>query len=94
MISRETEKAVFDVAVESLDFGSGFLDDEQVDHLRAYAVYLGVDPMEATPFNFRAKFCSGHEWEWSYLNDARGTLRTYQVCRNCRAGQYAESRDA
>lgn len=63
MIARESEQAVFDIAIHSLDFGSGFLDNEQVDHLRAYAVHLGVDVLEATPSEHRARYCTGHKWE-------------------------------
>src|SRR5262249_49323179 len=44
-------------AVGSMDFGSGFLDDEEVDNLRALAVVIGANPWEATPSNFRPKFC-------------------------------------
>jgi hypothetical protein len=58
---KEHWKVVFDVATNSLDFGSGFLDDAEVKALRAAAVDLGVDPMEATPHAFKGKYCPGHE---------------------------------
>ena len=60
-IDENVLKVVFDVAVESMDFGSGFLCDEEVDALRACAVRLGVDPMVATPENFKCKFVGKHE---------------------------------
>jgi hypothetical protein len=59
-IDREVLKIVFDVAVNSLDFGSGFLDDEEVTALRSVAVVLGVDPMTATPDMFKCKYENRH----------------------------------
>jgi hypothetical protein len=53
-------RAVFDVAVSSMNFGSGFLDDEEVRALRAAAVLLGVDPDTATPDNFICKYRGHH----------------------------------
>lgn len=55
-LAPEDAKALFDIAVGSMDFGSGFLDNEEVDILRAFAVKLGLDPMEATPSNFRKTY--------------------------------------
>lgn len=52
-IDRETLQVVFDTAVHSLDFSSGFLDHDEVIALRATARLLGVDPEAATPINFR-----------------------------------------
>lgn len=46
---REDLRALFDIAVNALDFGSGMLDDAEVETLRRVAVVLGVDPLEATP---------------------------------------------
>ena len=53
---KDVLRIVFDTAIGSLDFGSGFLDDEEVTALRTMAGLLGVDPNEATPYNFRAKY--------------------------------------
>lgn len=55
-IDKELIKIVFDVAVESMDFGSGFLDDEEVEALRKMAVILGLDPAVGTPDNFKCKY--------------------------------------
>jgi hypothetical protein len=60
-IDDEVLRALFDVAVHSMDFGSGGLDDEEVAHLRAVAVILGVDPAEGTPRNFLCKYRGHHE---------------------------------
>ena len=49
-------RAVFDIAVGSMDFGSGFLDDAEVETLRRVAGVIGVDPMEATPSMFASKY--------------------------------------
>ncbi len=75
----ETWRAVFDVAVRSMDFGSGFLDDEEVSLLRRAARLLGVDPMEATPSNFRCKYSgkhTGHCWP-------AGSAFVIATCADC-----------
>ena len=77
---KEHWKVVFDVATNSLDFGSGFLDDEEVKALRAAAVDLGVDPMEATPHGFRAKYCPGHQPK---THVAPAGVRTITRCEIC-----------
>lgn len=71
-IDTEVLQKVFDTAVHSMDFGSGFLDDDEVEALRACAVALGVDPAVATPRNFVCKYGGTHLWgknwgggEWS-----------------------------
>lgn len=60
-IDCEVLRAVFDTAVHSMDFGSGFLDDEEVQALRACAIVLGVEPRIATPRNFVCKYEHGGE---------------------------------
>ena len=60
-ISDRLLRIVFDTAVHSMNFGSGFLDDEDVAALREVAVILGVDPAEATPGNFRCQYRGHHE---------------------------------
>lgn len=58
-------RACFDIAIGSMDWGSGFLSQEEVEQLRALAVLLEVDPWEATPPAMRPAYCPGHEWtEW------------------------------
>jgi len=53
-------RGVFDVAVGSMNFSSGFLDAEEVEMLRRLAVIIGVDPREATPREFLCGYY-GHE---------------------------------
>lgn len=48
----EEVKQLFDLVVGSMDFGSGFLDTDDVNLLRRVAVHLGADPMVATPTEF------------------------------------------
>jgi hypothetical protein len=62
-ISDRLLRIVFDTAVHSMDFGSGFLDDEEVAALREVAVVLGVDPAAATPRNFTCKYRGHHAAE-------------------------------
>jgi hypothetical protein len=52
VLSDDDIRILFDTAVGSMDFSSGFLDNEEVEVLRKVAVYLGRDPKEATPSNF------------------------------------------
>lgn len=51
-LALEDAQAVFDALVSGLDFGSGFLDSEDVVALRNLAKAIGVDPMLATPKDF------------------------------------------
>lgn len=62
-IPDDVARAVFDIAVHSMDFSSGFLSSEEVTQLRAYAEIIGVDPMEATPHEHKPKYCPSHEYE-------------------------------
>jgi hypothetical protein len=52
----EALQVVFDTAVGSMDFGSGFLDMPEVLALREVAKALGVPPILATPENFWSHF--------------------------------------
>ncbi|MFD6636726.1 hypothetical protein ACFWDN_12985 [Micromonospora chalcea] len=47
---------LFDMVVQSMDFGSGFMETDDVEVLRRFAVLLGVDPMKATPSEFRSQY--------------------------------------
>lgn len=55
-VPAEDLKVLFDALVSSMDFGSGFLDTEEVNALRNVAVLLGVDPTDATPSEFAAQY--------------------------------------
>lgn len=60
-IDKHALQVAFDVAVNSLDFGSGFLCDDEVTALRAVAVALDVNPMTATPREFKCRYEKKHE---------------------------------
>lgn len=65
-IETEDLRALFDVAVGSLNFTSGFLDTDEVNMLRRIAVTLGVDPMTATPTQF------GRQYPHPFVGDSSG----------------------
>lgn len=56
-------RALLDVATSSMDFGSGFLDNEQVEVLRKIAEVLDVDPTIVTPHNFVCVYNGKHSWQ-------------------------------
>ncbi len=56
IISKKLLQIVFDTAINSMDFGSGFLDNEEVEALREIAVILGIDQMVATPDPFKCQY--------------------------------------
>lgn len=58
-------RAVLDVCTGSMDFGSGFLDNEQVEAIRKLAEILDVDPLRVTPSNFACQYGAPHQWAWS-----------------------------
>jgi hemin uptake protein HemP len=76
-ISLETAQRVFDALVSSMDFGSGFLDSDDVKALRALAVAIGVDPNTATPSEFVSQYPHTFEGETDRVRIAHmvGALR-------------------
>jgi hypothetical protein len=63
MISLRFEAAqrVFDALVSSMDFGSGFLETDDVVALRELATAIGVDPNKGTPSEFAAQYPHPYE---------------------------------
>lgn len=55
-------RALLDVATGSMDYGSGFLDNEQVEALRLIAPLLGIHPDTVTPTNFICQYTGTHNW--------------------------------
>ena len=85
-IERETLQVIFDLAVNSLDFGSGFWDSDETIVARKVARLLGVDPMLATPSAFRSHF--SHNWEGRaypphFRFDPNARPGTYDRCIWC-----------
>lgn len=72
---------MFDALCHSMDFGSGFLDTEEVHALREVARILGVDPMAATPESFRYQF--RHPFTGSEGVDYNGVRWTSPKCGTC-----------
>lgn len=57
-------RAVLDACTGTLDFGSGFLVDEEVLALRAAATLIGLDPNLVTPSNFICQYDPPHLWQY------------------------------
>ncbi len=76
---------VFDIATESMDFGSGFLDDEEQGHLRDFAIALGIDPEVATQHTHRCKYRGSHKWgRWTVPFDRPGYVPVAsRICGEC-----------
>lgn len=80
-VSKLALQHVFDNLVHSMDFGSGFLDSEDVDALREVAKTLGVNPMDATPKEFASSY--PHPYEQYAGKDWRGVTWSHDYCRRC-----------
>lgn len=83
-IETDLLRALFDLATGSMDFGSGFLDQSDVEALRKVAKLLGVDPLLATPSNFTCQYRGVHEWTdqvWGGLGGP-GKGRYCRICRH------------
>lgn len=55
-IPKEPAQRLFDALTGSMDYGSGFLESDDVQALRELAVAIGVDPRTATPDEFKGKY--------------------------------------
>lgn len=90
-VPKLTLQIVFDAAVESMDFGSGFLDTEEVGALREVAVLLGVDPRVATPDSHWAAYYGGKKpYE---RNDYYRASGRNACCERWDAGIYSHAAD-
>lgn len=78
LMPRGNVQELLDIIVGSLDYGSGFLDQEQIEILRAVAEMLGLDPMSATPSEYRKSY--PHTYE-AYFNTYINKEAT--VCKWC-----------
>ena len=56
MLPKAAVQALLDIAVSSMDFGSGFWEQDETDAARYIAKQLGVDPLEATPPDMRKNY--------------------------------------
>lgn len=84
---------LFDTAVNSMDWGSGFLDKEEIAVLRRVALILGIDPLTATPDNHKCQYRGHHKWIVNYYGDrAQGRFKIrrdgttgHERCADCKA---------
>ncbi len=99
-INRATLAATFDIVTSSMNFSSGFLDDEEQGHLIKVALLLGRDPIEGVQnmhrCKYRAKWAGvekpihkfkedGSDWVSAHRNDGREE----RFCQEC---HYREDR--
>jgi len=70
-IPKVTAQILFDALTTSMDFGSGFLDSDDVTALRELAVAIGVDPATATPGEFEKDYPHRFDDETNRLLMAR-----------------------
>lgn len=91
-IRRGDLRAVLDVATGSMDFGSGFLDNEQVEALRTVAVVLHIDPIEVTPSNFACLY-QGHDWAPYDRPESQVGEAPRFYCRRCHQYRYDAAED-
>ena len=62
----EDLQVLVDALVGSLDWSSGYLDNEEVLALQRVARLLGVDPMGVTPHNFNQAVADcEHDWQYA-----------------------------
>jgi hypothetical protein len=76
-IRRGDLQALLDLAAGSMDFGSGFWDEEQTEVARKIAALLDVDPADVTPRNMCCKYVFAGEHQWAELENGK------QWCPRC-----------
>lgn len=74
-VPKEILQGIFDLAVNSLDFGSDFWGDDDVRFGRAVAELLGVDAIVGTPIKYAQRI--HHEFK---------QIGTSLACRHCYLG--------
>jgi hypothetical protein len=80
-------QALLDAISGSLDFGSGFLNNEEVEVMRAVAGLIGVDPDRVTPPEYMCLYRGFH----TFPESRRGGERPF--CRSCGVDFGAMSRE-
>lgn len=74
---RDHAQIIFDALVGSLNFGSGFLCDDDVEALRALAVLIGVNPAEGTPSEYQSQYAH-------HFSGEHGSKHDPATCWDCR----------
>lgn len=77
LMPRGNVQEMLDIIVGSLDYGSGFLDQEQIEILRAVAEMLGLDPMVATPSEYAKSY--PHAFK-AWISSVNGPMTTCAKC--------------
>lgn len=81
-LPKEAARRVFDALVNSMNFGSGFLETDDVKALRVLAEAIGVDPLDGTPREFMPDF--PHPFEPAPVGGVAGFLAKYpDGCKWC-----------
>lgn len=84
-IRRGDLRALLDLSTSSMDFGSGFWDNEQTEIARKIAGVLGVDPMIVTPANFSCQYGGPEQHQWVPAKDwGKFPPGVTQFCVRCR----------
>lgn len=82
-VRRGDLRALLDLATGSMDFGSGFWDNEQVEVARKIAVVLDIDPDVVTPSRFVCQYRGRHEWTFINRRHLVETSRPMWRCEQC-----------
>lgn len=86
-IAHEDLQALFDMCVNSMNFGSGFLETGDVVLLRKVAVLIGVEPWVATPREFRRNYphtyLSNSEYHRTRTGNPYFQVLNGKACRHC-----------
>jgi hypothetical protein len=94
-VDREDLQVLLDLAVNSLDFGSGFWENSDVPPVRRIAQVLGVDPAEVTPYEFQSgyphAFVMREGLQVGELTDAE--RQYYADCRRCGKPEWHPAHD-
>jgi hypothetical protein len=82
-VRRGDLRALLDLATGSMDFGSGFWDNEPVEIARKIAGVLDIAPVLVTPHNFTYQYvCQAKgEHKWREVNWGSHTKWYCDVCR-------------
>lgn len=83
-VRRGDLRALLDLATSSMDFGSGFWDEEQTEIARKIAGVLDVDPQLVTPYNFACKYNGKHHWQHIPKSDRTDYGGATRICVQCR----------
>lgn len=83
-LPRESVRALIDMALSGDAACSGHLDVEEVAILRAAALAIGMDPLEATPRHHRCGYRGSCDFdEWYYPENSNPNHWEFRSCNDC-----------